>query len=383
MSLFVPIEKPKSKLARYRLLAPSASVRVSPLCFGGMNLGTAWGSFMGTMDKETGFGLLDAFYNAGGNFIDTAINYQNGESEQWIGEWMEKRGNRSEMVIATKCTTGYRYHEFSKGGVFANTVGNSVKNIHESVKVSLKNLKTDYVDLLWIHWWDYTTSVEELMQALNVYVKQGKVLYLGISDTPAWIVTKANEYARAHGLKGFCVYQGQWSAANREFERDIIQMCRVEGMGLCPWGALGGGNFRLPEERAEMEKEGDKGRAWKGYDGSSKHAAVTPILAKIGKARGLSITGVALAYVCSKAPYVIPIAGGRKISHLEDNIKAIGVVLTPEEIAEIEGAYTFEFGFPHDFLGSEPGPGKANKGLDSVAWLDWPTDSLPISINDD
>ncbi|KAK6354512.1 hypothetical protein TWF696_003655 [Orbilia brochopaga] len=381
MSMFTPVPKPKSKLARYRLLAPSASVRVSPLCFGGMNLGTAWGNFMGTMDKKAGFELLDKFYEAGGNFIDTAINYQNGESEQWIGEWMEQRGNRSEMVIATKCSTGYRYHEMSKGGIFVNTAGNSVKNIQESVKVSLKQLKTDYIDLLWIHWWDYTTSVEELMQALNLLVSQGKVLYLGISDTPAWVVSKANEYARGHGLRPFSVYQGLWSAANRDFERDILQMCRVEGMGIAPWGALGGGHFRLPEEREAMAKEGDKGRVWPGIGGTEAQKAVTLKLAKIAEARGLSITGVALAYVCSKAPYVIPIVGGRKVKHLEDNIKAIGVVLTPEEIKEIESAYPFDIGFPGNFLSS--GPGRGNPGVDSVGWLDWPGESLPISIDDD
>ncbi|KAF3919230.1 hypothetical protein AA313_de0206357 [Arthrobotrys entomopaga] len=381
MSMFANVIQPKTKLARYRLLSPTASVRVSPLMFGGLNLGTAWEDFIGTMDKKTGFELLDAFYNAGGNFIDTAINYQNGESEQWIGDWMEERKNRSEMVIATKFTTGYRYQDLDKGGVYVNAVGNSVKNLHESLRVSLKNLKTDYIDLLWVHWWDYTISVEELMQALNVFVKQGKVLYLGISDSPAWVVSKANEYARAHGLKGFSVYQGLWSAANREFERDIIHMCRVEGMGLCPWGSLGGGNFRLPEEREAMEKEGDKGRAWGAPN--DKHRAVTLKLAKIAKERGLSITGVALAYVCSKAPNVIPVVGGRKVSHLMDNIKAIGVVLTEEEIKDIESAYTFEFGFPHDFLGPEPGPGKKNGGLDSMAWLDWPREGLPISIKDE
>ncbi|KAF3159216.1 hypothetical protein TWF106_006227 [Orbilia oligospora] len=380
MSIFVPVDKPKSKLARYRLLAPTASVRVSPICFGGMNIGTAWNSFMGTMDKKTSFELLDAFYTAGGNFIDTAINYQDGESETWIGEWMEARKNRTEMVIATKATTGYRYPDLKNGGVYVNTVGNSTKNIHESVRVSLERLKTDYIDLLWIHWWDYTTSVEELMQTLNVLVRQGKVLYLGISDTPAWVVSKANEYARSHGLRPFSVYQGQWSAANREFERDIIPMCRAEGMGLCPWGALGGGNFRLPSEREEMEKSGDKGRSWQGFDGSPAQKAVTPVLAKIAKERGLSITGVALAYVCSKTPYVVPIAGGRKVAHLEDNIKAIGVVLTKGEIEEIEAAYEFSLGFPHDFLGKRGERG--NVGLDSVAWLDWPEGERPISITD-
>lgn len=187
--MFIPADPPTTKLGRYRLLAPTASVRVSPLCLGAMSIGEAWKDFMGTMDHTQAFTLLDAYYKAGGNFIDTAINYQAGESESWLGEWMQERKIRSEIVIATKWSTGYRYGE--KGKILINTAGNSVKNLHESVKLSLERLKTDYIDLLYVHWWDYTTGVEEMMQALDVLVKQGKVLYLGISDTPAWVVSKA------------------------------------------------------------------------------------------------------------------------------------------------------------------------------------------------
>ncbi|KAF3937127.1 hypothetical protein ABW19_dt0204572 [Dactylella cylindrospora] len=373
MSFFDPPKVPESKLSRYRLLAPSASVRVSPLCLSAMNIGTAWTKLMGGVEKKDAFALLDTFYKAGGNFIDTAVNYQNGQSEQWIGEWMKERGNRSEMVIATKVTTNY-VHDQDK--IRVNTAGNSVKNFHDAFKICLANLQVDYVDLLYVHWWDYSMSVEEMMQSLNVLVSQGKVLYLGISDTPAWVVSKANEYARAHGFRQFSVYQGRWSAAERDFERDIIAMCRTEGMGICPWGALGGGLFKLPEHFEEMKSSGEQGRNFPGMSVTEKSAAITLKLDKIGKARGLSITGVALAYVCSKAPYVIPIVGGRKISHLEDNIKAVGVVLTPEEIADIESAYEWEIGFPFNFFGNEPGA--QHLGAAAAGWVDWPVKNAPI-----
>merc|ERR1712000_34598 len=149
------------------------------------------------MSKEQSFKLLDAFYEAGGNFIDTANNYQNEQSEKWIGEWMTTKKNRDLMVIATEYTTGYRTYELGAGKT-VNYSGNHKKSLHLSVNDSLKKLQTDYIDLLYVHWWDWTTSIEEVMDSLHILVEQGKVLYLGISDTPAWIVSAANTYARCH-----------------------------------------------------------------------------------------------------------------------------------------------------------------------------------------
>ena len=162
MNMLVP--DPESPLARYRVLSPSAGVKVSPLCFGAMNLGTAWESFLGPCDKDTSFSMLDYFYEQGGNFIDTASNYQDQQSETWIGEWMEKRQNRDQMVIATKYTTFFKRNE--KLAQTPSYVGNSAKSLRNSVKASLKKLRTDYIDVLYMHWWDVTTSIEELMQSL-------------------------------------------------------------------------------------------------------------------------------------------------------------------------------------------------------------------------
>jgi aryl-alcohol dehydrogenase-like predicted oxidoreductase len=219
MSLFPAAPTPKSLLGYHRILSPTAGVRVSPLCLGAMNFGDAWEKFLGKCDKKTSFEMMDFFYDNGGNFIDTANNYQAEESETWIGEWMAQRKNRDEIVLATKFTTFYPTGQDKK--VRSNFQGNHAKSLRISLEASLKKLQTDYIDLLYIHWWDFTTSIPELMQALHHVVAAGKVIYLGISDTPAWVVAKANQYARDHGLTQFSVYQGHWSAAMRDFERDV------------------------------------------------------------------------------------------------------------------------------------------------------------------
>ncbi|CAK7200259.1 hypothetical protein SEUCBS139899_002950 [Sporothrix eucalyptigena] len=345
-SPFAMAPAPKSALGRYRLLSPLAGVRVSPLCLGAMNFGDAWKDYMGACDHDTVDGLLDFFYEKlqGGNFIDTANNYQFEESEQWIGEWMEKRGVRDQMVIATKYTTNFRSGR--TGEIMANTTGNSTKSLHVSVNASLKKLRTDYIDLLYVHWWDYSTAIPELMQSLNQLVAAGKVLYLGISDAPAWVVSKANEYARNHGLRPFSVYQGRWSAASRDFERDIIPMARDEGMALAPWGSLGGGAFKTEEQRRKQQEQ-KEGRQ---VPASPEAVAVSRVLETVAQRHNTIITSVALAYVMQKTPYVFPIVGGRNTEQLQGNIDALSLVLTDEDVAEIEGAVPFDVGFPHSFI---------------------------------
>ncbi|KAL2282487.1 hypothetical protein FJTKL_10576 [Diaporthe vaccinii] len=342
MSALPMAPPPKGPLNRYRLLSPSASLRVSPLCLGAMNFGNAWESYMGACDQRTTEGILDYFYEQGGNFIDTANNYQFGESEMWIGEWMKKRGNRDEMVIATKYTTNFMAGPPGEGRIMANFTGNGTKSLHTSLKASLKKLNTDYIDLLYVHWWDFSASIPELMQSLDNLVVQGKVLYLGVSDTPAWVVSKANQYARDHGLRQFCVYQGRWNASSRDFEREIIPMCREEGMGLAPWGALGGGSFKTEEQR--KSQEGRKIQA------TEHQVKISGVLEKIANRKNTAITSVALAYVMHKTPYVFPIVGGRKVEHLKGNIEALKLHLSHEDLKEIEDAVPFDPGFPNTFF---------------------------------
>ena len=349
---FPAAEKPNSLLGYHRILSTTAGVRVSPLCLGTMNFGDAWKEFLGECDKETSLKILDYFYENGGNFIDTSNNYQAEQSETWIGEWMAARKNRDQMVIATKFTSTYPAGPMA---IKSNYQGNHSKSLRVSLEASLKKLQTSYVDLLYVHWWDFTTSVPELMQSLHHMVASGKVLYLGISDTPAWIVSKANEYARQQGLTQFAVYQGLWSAAVRDFERDILPMCEAEGMALCPWGSLGRGKFMSPED-FEKKSEGRAGE----QPESVKNVAAA--LAEIAKRKDTQITSIALAYVMHKAPYVFPIVGGRKIEHLKSNIDGLGVELSDDEIDEIENSAPFDVGFPLSFL-FEYGGGKYNSRM--------------------
>jgi aryl-alcohol dehydrogenase-like predicted oxidoreductase len=300
---------------------------------------------LGECTKETTFGILDYFFSMGGNFIDTSNNYQAEESETWIGEWLTSRKNRDQMVLATKFTTAYPAPGLpSTPAIMANYQGQHAKSIHLSVEASLKKLQTTYIDLLYIHWWDFTTSIPEVMQSLNHLVAQGKVLYLGISDTPAWIVSKANQYARDHNLRQFSVYQGRWSAADRDFERDIIPMCRDEGMALAPWGALGGGQFKTAKQREESES------ARGGKVPSGEKIKLSETLEKIANKKGTALTSIALAYVMHKTPNVYPIVGGRSLNHLKSNIEALSIELSEEDIDEIENTVPFDVGFPMTFL---------------------------------
>ncbi|KAF2143760.1 uncharacterized protein K452DRAFT_285799 [Aplosporella prunicola CBS 121167] len=325
--------------------------------------------------------MLDFFYENGGNFIDTANNYQNEQSEEWVGEWMQQRKNRDEMIIATKFTTTYPAPESNKK-IKSNFQGNHAKSLRVSVEASLKKLQTDYIDLLYLHWWDFSTSIPELMTSLHHLVQNGKVIYLGISDTPAWVVSKANQYARDHALTQFSVYQGRWSAASRDFERDILPMCHDEGMALCPWGALGGGNFKTEEEMS-------KGEGRKMHKQTEEQKKIVGALEKLAKKKNTLITSIALAYVMHKAPNVFPIVGGRKIEHLKGNIDALAISLSEEEIDEIDNAVPFDVGFPMTML-FEMNGGKyktsmttADVGLRTPAgWLDTVEKPKPIRPRD-
>jgi len=258
---------------------------------------------------------------------------------------MKKRNNRSQIVVATKYATGYRYHNRDIEPIQSNFVGNSLKSMRVSVDASLAKLKTDYIDLLYVHWWDFTTSVEEVMHGLNALILAGKVLYLGVSDTPAWIVVKANAYARANGLRPFSVYQGKWNASARDFERDIIPMCEDQGMGIAPWGVLGQGKFKTREARSK-ENEG----APRTEKLSEADIKISDTLEKVASRRNASISGVALAYVMHKTPNVFPIIGQRKVEHLMANVEALSIQLSAEDIEEIDTTVPFDAGFPINFI---------------------------------
>ncbi|TFK21958.1 arylalcohol dehydrogenase [Coprinopsis marcescibilis] len=355
MSLSAPAPPPPTALGRYRKLSPTAGVHVSPLALGAMSIGDQWDKLgMGSMTKESSFKLLDKFFDSGGNFIDTANNYQDETSEKFIGEWAERRGIRDQLFIATKYSSPYKRGDQNITQKI-NFVGNNLKSLHLSVNASLKKLRTDYIDLLYLHWWDWETSVEEVMHGLHNLVAQGKVLYLGISDTPAWVVSKANQYARDHNLTPFVIYQGAWNVMDRSFEREIIPMARAEGMALAPWNVLAAGKIRTDAEEERRLKTGEKGRTLLSSDWmrNDKEKAVSRALEKVAEEVGVkSITAVAIAYVMQKTTYVFPIVGGRKTQHLMENIEALNISLSAEQISFIESATPFDAGFPATMIGT-------------------------------
>lgn len=378
MSLFEPAPEPATELGRLRILSSTAGVRVSPLQLGAMSIGDAWSSFMGSMDKKQSFALLDAFVEAGGNFIDTANNYQNEQSEQWIGEWMQERGNRDQMVIATKFTTDYKGYDLGKGKA-ANHCGNHKRSLFMSVRDSLKKLQTDFIDILYLHWWDHTTSIEEIMDSLHILVEQGKVMYLGISDSPAWVVSAANYYARAHGKTPFSIYQGRWNIMLRDFEREIIPMARHFGMALAPWDVLGGGKFQTKAAIEERKKNGEGLRSMMGGEQSEEEIKISAALEEVANEHNVTITAVALAYVMSKTINVFPLVGGRKVEHLKDNIKALSIKLSDEQIKKLEGVKSFDPGFPNTFIGENPSiSGQPNFLLGASARIAFQTLAKPI-----
>ncbi|TFY63848.1 hypothetical protein EVJ58_g3000 [Rhodofomes roseus] len=285
-----------------------------------MSIGDKW-TQMGAMDKAQSFRILDAFYDAGGNFIDTANLYQDGTSEEFLGEWMQERGLRDQLIIATKYTNNYKRREnYRQKTTFT---GNNMKSLYLSVEDSLKKLRTDYIDILYVHWWDWTCGIEEVMNGLHYLVQQRKVLYLGVSDAPAWVVSAANMYARLTGKAPFVIYQGSWSVLDRDIEREIIPMCRAQGR------TRNGQWERTPEQKK-----------------------VCQALEKVAEEVGVkSITAVAIAYVMQKTPFVFPVIGGRKVEHLMDNLKALEISLSPEQIAFIDSTQSFELGFPYNIIG--------------------------------
>ncbi|KAK0231794.1 Aldo/keto reductase [Armillaria nabsnona] len=356
MSLFQVASDPPTKLGIYRVLSSRAGVRVSPLVLGAMSVGDKWEVFgMRSMNKESSFELLDAYFDMGGNFIDTANFYQDETSEEFLGEWAEKRGIRDQLIIATKYTSNWKRGNDAIAQK-VNYVGNSTKSMHISVEASLKKLRTSYIDILYVHWWDYETSIPEVMDSLHNLVAAQKVLYLGISDTPAWVVSQANQYAIDHGKTPFVIYQGKWSIFERSFEREIIPMARSLGLALSPWAVVGQGRLRTDAEEQQRKETGENGRTmfspnWERTEVEVKVCrALEKVAAEVGV--GSNIRAVAIAYVMHKTPNVFPIIGGRKVEHLKSNIEALDISLSKEQVEYLDGAVPFDPGFPTTMIGN-------------------------------
>ncbi len=216
---------------RYKLLGKSG-LRVSELCLGGMTFGEDWGSMLPGASKEEAKKIFDLFVSKGGNFIDTANVYQNGTSEKYVGEFISSE--RERFVVATKYTLTTNPDD-------PNASGNHRKNLVQSVDASLKRLNTHYIDLLWVHMWDPMTPIEEVMRSLDDLIRSGKILYIGISDVPAWVVSNANAIADLRSWSSFIGLQIMYNLIERSAERELLPMARALDIGVTVWSPLGGG----------------------------------------------------------------------------------------------------------------------------------------------
>jgi len=327
---------------QYRLLGNSG-LRVSEVALGTMTFGEEWGWGSSKDDSRK---VYDAFREAGGNFIDTANFYTNGTSESHLGEFM--KDHRQSIVMATKYTN-------AQPGTDPNAAGNHRKNMMRAVEASLKRLKTDYIDLYWVHIWDQITPVEEVMRALDDLVRQGKVLYVGISDAPAWWIAQANTLAHFRGWSPFAGLQIEYSLIERTVERELVPVAKALNLGLTAWSPLAGGvlsgkyHGHGSSEASRMSSD-----MMKGFMPEQQRAdRIVAAVKKVSDETGRSMAQVALAWLRYRPVPVIPIIGARKLSQLQDNLASFDLALSVEQLKTLNEASHIELGFPHDFYAKE------------------------------
>ena len=327
---------------RYRLLGKSG-LRVSELCLGAMTFGEH--PFRGRpfgVDKEKSRAVFDAYAAAGGNFIDTANVYGRGLSESYVGEFIA--ADRDHYVLATKYAITMREGD-------PNASGSHRKNAVRAVENSLRRLGTDYIDLLWVHFWDWLTPTEELMRTLDDLVRAGKVLYVGISDAPAWRVSQANTLALLRGWTAFVGLQIEYSLIQRTPERELLPMAAALDLDILAWGALGGGvltgKFKQGGDAAESQRTVTNEHFGRFSDQNTR---IVEVVEKLAGQHGCTPAQVALAWQLCRARPTIPLIGARTAEQLQDNLGALAVQLDAAAVTELNEVSTITMGFPHDFL---------------------------------
>ena len=328
---------------RYTFLGPTG-LRVSELCLGTMTFGEDWGW---GADEPTSRTVFDAFADAGGTFVDTADVYTGGTSEAMLGRFLA--GRRDRFVVATK-------YSISTDPTDPNAGGNSRKNLVRSLEGSLRRLRTDHVDLYWVHLWDGLTPVEETVRALDDAVRAGKVLHVGFSDFPAWTVARADALAEALHLTRPAAIQVEYSLAAREAERELLPLAEALGLGVLDWSPLAGGALtgkRLPGGPADPDSprvaRDDAVPHFARYR-DQRTTAIAREVVDVAAALGRSPAQVALAWVRHRSPLHVPVVGARTLRHLQDDLGALDVVLSPEALTRLDRVSAIELGFPLDFL---------------------------------
>ena len=327
----------------YRLLGRTG-LRVSEICLGTMSFGEDWGF---GADEPTSHAVLDAYEAAGGTFIDTANKYHNGQTETFLGRWLTaSEGRRDRQVLATKYTLSMDHGD-------PNASGNQRKNLVRSVEGSLRRLQTDHIDLMWVHAWDEWTPVDETLRALDDLVRSGKILYTGVSDTPAWVVSASQVMAELRGWTSYAGLQIEYSLIARTPERELLPMAEHYGLSVVAWAPLGGGvltgKYTRGDAADSLRKGGNEARGRT----SERNLEIARTVDAIADELGCSSAQVATAWVSAQGYGCIPLVGARKVSQIEDTLGAGDVTLTDEHLARLDAVSAVEQGFPQTFLSSD------------------------------
>ena len=327
---------------KYRLLGKSG-LRVSEAALGTMTFGDEWGWGSPKAEAQK---VYETYREAGGNFIDTANFYTNGTSEKFVGEFIQ--GHRESVVVATKYSN-------AAPGSDPNAAGNHRKSMMQALEASLKRLQTDYIDLYWVHIWDGITPVEEVMRGLDDIVRQGKVLYVGISDAPAWWIAQANTLAELRGWTQFTGLQIEYNLIERTVERELIPMAKALNLGILAWSPLARG---LLTGKYHGDGKADGGRmsneALKAFLPEEQRAApIISAVKSVSEQTGRSMAQVGLAWLRHQTVPVIPIIGARKVSQLQDNLASLDLELSAEQLKSLDRASRIELGFPQSIYERE------------------------------
>jgi aryl-alcohol dehydrogenase-like predicted oxidoreductase len=346
------MSQPITQLNHYRRLGNSG-MRVSPISLGTMTFGTDWGFGADQAESQK---IFDIYADRGGNFIDTANVYTNGSSESFLGQMLQNRRDslsetlRDRFVISTK-------YSLNTDPTNPNAGGNHRKSLVRAIEASLKRLGTDYIDLYWLHAWDYRNSIEEVMRALDDLVRQGEILHIGLSDTPAWVVSEAQTIAKLRGWTPVSAIQIEYSLVERTSEADMLPMAWQHGITPTAWSPLGGGVLSGKYSQADLQTDAaggeNRGAMLKAMGQlNDRTLAIAEVVKQIAAEVNRTASQVALNWLLQQPGKPIPIVGARKVSHLEDNLGALDFTLDAAQIDRLNQASSFALPFPHSFITS-------------------------------
>ena len=334
-------------LDTYRQLGRSG-LRVSPLALGAATFGNDWGW---GAEQDEARKLFDLYVERGGNFIDTAVTYTNGTSERMLGEFAQ--GERDRLVLATKYTTLRRSNDPNSGGA-------SRKSLFGAVETSLRQLNTDYIDLLYLHVWDPTTPVEEILRGLDDLVRQGKILYVAMSNTPAWQISRMQTIADLRGWSPLVALQLEYNLVERTGERDLIPMAQELGLGTVLWSPLAGGVLTGKYSREDLTNapNDDSGSVRKSFNVAlggvtERSLAIVDVVKEVADELGRTPAQVGLAWALQNPGVTAPVIGARTTEQLRENLGALEVDLSPSHLARLNDISAIDLGFPHAMLASD------------------------------